>query len=266
VAEDGGEYTGRTVEDAVAQAEAELGLSRDDLGVEVLSPGSRGVFGLRAEPARIRVRRAASPGTAGGAERAATAEERASAARQSAPAAGAVAIEPADTQEVRPARSGADLPSEASRVLRELLETMGFHANVEVRRSADPLTLAITGQNLGVLIGRRGDNLAALQFMVNLILSKHRRQWPRVVIDVENYRARREESLRALADRIAYRVRRNQRAFTLEAMPASDRRIIHLALRDRPDVETYSIGEGPARRVVIAPKRAAQSASGRAYS
>jgi spoIIIJ-associated protein len=115
--------------------------------------------------------------------------------------------------------------------------------------------LVITGRNLGVLIGRRGDNLAALQFMVNLILSKNRRQWPRVVIDVENYRAKREEALRGLADRIAFRVRRNGRPFTLEAMPASDRRIIHLALRDRSDIETYSIGEGPARRVVVAPKR-----------
>jgi spoIIIJ-associated protein len=115
--------------------------------------------------------------------------------------------------------------------------------------------LAITGNNLGVLIGRRGDNLAALQFMLNLLLSKNRRQWPRIVIDIENYRARREDSLRTLADRLAYRVRRNGRPFTLEAMPASDRRVIHLALRDRPDVETYSIGEGPARRVVIAPKQ-----------
>jgi spoIIIJ-associated protein len=76
-----------------------------------------------------------------------------------------------------------------------------------------------------------------------------------VVIDVENYRAKREEALRGLADRIAFRVRRNGRPFTLEAMPASDRRIIHLALRDRSDIETYSIGEGPARRVVVAPKR-----------
>jgi spoIIIJ-associated protein len=102
--------------------------------------------------------------------------------------------------------------------------------------------------------------------MVNLILSKRRRQWPRVVIDVENYRARREESLRTLADRMAYRVRRNGRPFTLEAMPASDRRIIHLALRDSSEVETYSIGEGPARRVVIAPKQRSQAPPRRRYS
>jgi spoIIIJ-associated protein len=101
--------------------------------------------------------------------------------------------------------------------------------------------------------------------MVNLILSKNRRQWPRVVIDVENYRARREESLRSLADRTAYRVRRSGRPFTLDAMPAGDRRVIHLSLRDESDIETYSIGEGIARRVVIAPKGAAARAPGRPY-
>jgi len=132
---------------------------------------------------------------------------------------------------------------------------MGFDAEVSVRSTENPVILSVSGQNLGVLIGRRGDNLASLQFMVNLILSKGRRQWPRVVIDVENYRARREESLRSLADRIAYRVGRTGRPFTLEAMPASDRRVIHLSLRERGEIETYSIGEGVSRRVVIAPVR-----------
>jgi spoIIIJ-associated protein len=183
-------------------------------------------------------------------------------------AAGTVATE--DDMPVRTmppaAKNGANLATEAREVLSQLLETMGFDAEVTVRSSESPITLAVNGDNLGVLIGRRGDNLAALQFMVNLILSKNRRQWPRVVVDVENYRARREESLRSLAERIAYRVRRNGKPFTLEAMPASDRRIIHLTLRDRADVETYSIGEGPARRVVIAPKRGERMGVERGYS
>ena len=115
--------------------------------------------------------------------------------------------------------------------------------------------LVVQGDNLGVLIGRRGDNLGSLQFMVNLILSKNRRSWPRVVVDIENYRERREEALRGLAERIGFRVARNGRPFTLEAMPAGDRRIIHVALRENADIETYSIGEGPSRRVVVAPKR-----------
>jgi spoIIIJ-associated protein len=165
-----------------------------------------------------------------------------------------------------PSRNGSILAGEAKLVLVQLLVNMGFDAEVSIRNADDPIILAINGQNLGVLIGRRGDNLAALQFIVNLILSKNRRQWPRIVVDVENYRVRREESLRLLAERIAFRVRRSQKPFTLEAMPASDRRIIHLTLRERTDLETYSIGEGPARRVVIAPTRTAGLPSENRYS
>jgi spoIIIJ-associated protein len=158
------------------------------------------------------------------------------------------------------------LPAEAQEVLSTLLRTMGFDTAVHIRSEESPVMLEVTGDNLGVLIGRRGDNLASLQFMVNLILSKNRRHWPRVVIDVENYRARREESLRSLAERIAYRVARNGRPFTLEAMPASDRRVIHLTLREYDGVETYSIGEGTSRRVVIAPKAGQRSAGRESYS
>ncbi|HLJ67991.1 MAG TPA: RNA-binding cell elongation regulator Jag/EloR [Chloroflexota bacterium] len=244
---DGAEFSGRTVEDAIASAESELGAGRDELSIEVLSVGSRGVFGFGAESARIRAQRRAAS------QAAAPAEARSQTATMERPE-----TEPAPGAE---ALDGQDLPGEAAEVLRRLLTSMGFDVEVTVRSVENPVMLAITGDNLGVLIGRRGDNLAALQFMVNLILSKHRRQWPRIVIDVENYRARREESLQTLADRIAYRVRRNQRPFTLEAMPAGDRRVIHLSLKDRPDIETYSIGEGPARRVVIAPRRGREAAT-----
>jgi spoIIIJ-associated protein len=251
---EGDEFTGRTVDDAVAEAEAQFGLPRDELEVEVLSQGTRGVFGIRAEPARIRVHRRLAAGK--------PREERLQTVTEEAPrgAPSAVAAPPATKPETRATRNGT-LAEEATEVLRQLLQSMGFRAQVSVQNPENPLTLAVHGENLGVLIGRRGDNLSALQFMVNLILSKNRRQWPKVVLDIENYRARREESLRALADRIAYRVRRNGRPFTLEAMPASDRRIIHVALRDRSDVETYSIGEGPARRVVVAPKRSEASSA-----
>lgn len=258
---DGVEYTARTVEEAVSAAEQSLGASRDELHVEVVSQGSRGVFGIGAEPARIRARRRSAPEPVQQ-----PAQSRGEVAVAAAPRAQAPpeveeedehdAAESSSEQEEGAAAKAASIPEDGQRVLQELLVSMGIEAQVSIRETEEPVVLGITGRNLGVLIGRRGDNLAALQFMVNLILSKNRRQWPRVVIDVENYRARREESLRTLADRIAYRVHRNRRPFTLEAMPAGDRRIIHLALRDRQDVETYSIGEGAARRVVVAPKRA----------
>lgn len=250
------EFSGRTVDDAVAKAEAQLGINRNDVDIQVLSQGRGGVFGIGAEPARIQVRRKQSemsvPEAPASRPQAAftpeTSEEPSSTAT-------AVATLSDEQDGERPIPRSANLAAEATEVLSKLLESMGFHTDITVQNQEDPLTLTISGENLGVLIGRRGDNLSALQFMVNLILSKGRRQWPRVVLDVEHYRARREESLRSLADRIAYRVSRNGRPFTLEAMPASDRRIIHLALRDRPDIETYSIGEGPARRVVVAPQK-----------
>lgn len=270
--EDGVEFTGRTVEDAITQAETRLGANRATLDIQIVTSGSRGVFGIGAEPARVRVRRprpAAPPPVEVQPAPAVpelepvtpqvSAPEPVAQAVRTAPAETGPAVQEApapSTAQSAQAPAQSDLPNAARDVLQELLTTMGFDAQVTVRSVRDPIMLAITGDNLGVLIGRRGDNLAALQFMVNLILSKNRRQWPKIVIDVENYRARREESLRTLADRIAYRVRRNYRPFTLEAMPASDRRVIHLALRDSPDVETYSIGEGASRRVVIAPKRA----------
>lgn len=260
--EDGVEFTGRTVEDAIAEAEAALGTGRNDLAIEVLSQGSRGVFGIGAEQARIRV----TPMRGVEAEAVEPAE-----AREDTEEIAPDEVEGgSDVSEVivsveqptaREAEAPEDLSTEAAQVLEGLLHSMGFDVNVTVRSKEDPIMLGVTGQNLGVLIGRRGDNLSAIQFMVNLILSKNRRQWPRVVVDVENYRARREESLTMLADRIAYRVQRNGRPFTLEAMPAGDRRVIHMALRDHAEVETYSIGEGPARRVVIAPKGSPQPSS-----
>ncbi|GAC1444024.1 MAG: KH domain-containing protein [Chloroflexota bacterium] len=261
--DDAVEISGRTVEDAIAQAERQLGVDRNDLSIDVLTQGSRGVFGIGAENARIQVRPRQRV-------TAAVIEDipavRPSLSPSSEPE-DDDANEDMDTLDspnsttVRPAPDNADLAEAASTVLRQLLTTMGFDADVSVRSINDPLMIAITGENLGVLIGRRGDNLAALQFMVNLILSKNRRQWPKVVIDVENYRARREESLQTLAERIAYRVKRNGRPFTLEAMPASDRRVIHLALREQTGIETYSIGEGVSRRVVIAPQRAGNNGS-----
>lgn len=284
------EYTGRTVEEAILQAERETGTSRSELDYEIVTAGRAGVFGIGAEPARIRVRtRAAAPevGYAPAEQSLANVQTRdveeylPSEAEDEEDGVPVESLEDGtsideyesdgDDVEVLGATAspsaqngregGAELAEEGARVLRELLQCMGFDAEVTVRSTHDPIMLVITGDNLGVLIGRRGDNLSALQFMVNLLLSKNRRQWPRVVIDAENYRARREESLRTLAGRIAYRVRRNGRPFTLEAMPASDRRVIHLTLRDDEEVETYSIGEGAARRVVIAPKHVARASS-----
>ncbi|GHO94195.1 hypothetical protein KSF_042430 [Reticulibacter mediterranei] len=141
-------------------------------------------------------------------------------------------------------------------VLQHVLRYMNIHATVQVR-STEPLTLNIHGinENLGLLIGRRGETLAALQLLVNLIVSHRTRHRMRIIVDAENYRQRREENLRSLALRVAQQVRSYRRSIALEAMPPHERRIVHLALSDSKDISTESIGEGDERRVVISLKR-----------
>ncbi len=141
-------------------------------------------------------------------------------------------------------------------VLQHILRYMNIHATVQVR-STNPLTLNIHGinENLGLLIGRRGETLASLQLLVNLIVGHRTRHRMRIIVDAENYRQRREENLRSLALRVAQQVRNYRRSIALEAMPPHERRIVHIALADSKDISTESIGEGDARRVVISLKR-----------
>ena len=141
-------------------------------------------------------------------------------------------------------------------VLQHILQYMNIRALVQVR-STDPLTLNIQGinENLGLLIGRRGETLSALQLLVSLIVGHRTRHRMRIIIDAENYRERREENLRSLALRVAQQVRNYRRSIALEAMPPYERRIVHIALSDSKDISTESIGEGDERRVVISLKR-----------
>jgi len=141
-------------------------------------------------------------------------------------------------------------------VLQHILQYMNIRAAVQVR-SQSPLTLNIQGinENLGLLIGRRGETLSALQLLVSLIVSHRTKHRMRIIVDAENYRERREDNLRSLALRVAQQVRNYRRSIALEAMPPHERRIVHIALSDSPDISTESIGEGDARRVVISLKR-----------
>lgn len=141
-------------------------------------------------------------------------------------------------------------------VLQHILRYMNIQATVQVR-STNPLTLNIHGinENLGLLIGRRGETLAALQLLVSLIVGHRTKHRMRIIIDAENYRERREENLRSLALRVAQQVRNYRRSIALEAMPPHERRIVHIALAESKDISTESIGEGDARRVVISLKR-----------
>lgn len=151
----------------------------------------------------------------------------------------------------------------AKEVVRELLTHMNIHADVMAvdNPSAmplshdDPLTVFvdIMGRDLAMLIGRRGENLSQLQYMVNLLVNKRSEEWVRVILDVEGYRSQREESLIGLAERVARQVARNRRPISLEPMPPNERRIVHMTLKEMSDVRTESSGEGEMRRVTIFP-------------
>jgi spoIIIJ-associated protein len=122
----------------------------------------------------------------------------------------------------------------------------------------DPPTIFIdvVGDDLGMIIGRRGEHLSHIQYLVNLMVNRKLDTWSRVILDVEGYRSRREESLIGLAERVARQVSRSRRPVTLEPMPPNERRIIHLTLRSHPDVATESSGEGNERRITVLPTNA----------
>ncbi len=141
----------------------------------------------------------------------------------------------------------------AQTVLTEMIELMGLDATVEITRGGDTARLNVKGDDLGALIGRRGEKLASLQHIVNLIVGRREGQHHRIAIDVENYRGRREEQLRDVADRAAKRVIQSGKIIQLEAMPAIERRVVHMALLENPKVRTQSVGVEPNRRIVVLP-------------
>jgi spoIIIJ-associated protein len=251
------EVQAKTVEEAVRLALAQLGRQRDQVQIEVLREPTGGIFGFGAEEAVVRVTALTPAGEVEAVEEEEYEEDEEEYEEEEAyeaePPAGAPATE-ASLQE---------LERVARETLERLLTGMGINAHITVRDRRqlylapdDPPTTAldIQGQNLGVLIGRKGETLAALQYIVNLIVNRRVGQWTRVLIDVGGYRRRREESLEGLAQRVAYRVAQSHRAVTLEPMPPNERRVIHMTLRDNPDVYTESSGEGESRKVTILPR------------
>jgi spoIIIJ-associated protein len=340
------EFSGKTVEEALRLAREDFGAGLDDLDFEILTPGSRGVLGMGAEPARIvAAPRAALGGAAPKREAAAATplpppardegdrpprrddrpprrddrpprqdtvppqvdtpvEAQASAAprtddrpprrddrpprrddrgprrddrpprhddRPRGDAAGG-GLTPSEAAEVAAARGSlaserAELEAaEASpealaagkAILEQLMTHLGFAVKVEVD-TGETSRLNVVGEGderdaLGALIGRKGERLSALQHLVNLMLSKEMGSWTRVLVDVEDYRGRRERQLRDLANRAAARVVETGKMLQLEPMPALERRWIHLTLRDHEAVATQSIGEEPNRRVVLVPR------------
>lgn len=231
------EASGKDVEEAIAHGLAELGKTRDEVEIEVLSEGSRGLFGLGAEEARVRISVIEPQVVEEVVER----------------------IEVVKEPVVPPLEK--DFQKIAKGTLEDLLVKMGFRAQVVIHQKVDAeggerptVVLDIVGDDLGILIGRRGETLAALQYITRLIVGRKTRRWHPLVVDVEQYKVRRERSLRRLAQRMAERVSFSGQTMALEAMPSYERRIVHMALRDHPTVTTKSVGEGDQRKVTIIPK------------
>ena len=198
---------------------ADLGLTRDAVSIQVVNEGARGLLGLGSENAVVRVT-------------------------------------PITATETAPVDSAQDIAKE---IVETLLRGMGLNAQVEVQPDAssedqDAFVLNILGEDLSVLIGRRGETLRDLEYLARLMAAQKSGKAVKFIVDVEGYRTRRERQLRELAKRMASRVESNRQPITLEAMPPNERRIVHIALRDHPFVKTQSIGEGDHRRVMILPK------------
>lgn len=207
------EISARTVDEAVEIALKELNLNREQVKVEIVREGKKGLWGLGTESARVRV---------------------------------------------TPQLEGPNLEGVAVEVCHQVLRLMGVKAQVTAteppRTVTAPVALDIRTDDSGILIGRRGETLAALQFIINLIAGRRLHGEAGVSLDVEGYRHRHYESLQNMALRVAERVAATGRPVALEPMPARERRVIHLALAERADVTTQSVGEGDARRVEIRPK------------
>lgn len=212
------EVSAKTVAEAIEIALKQLDVGREEVDIVVVSEGKSGILGIGSEPARIRV---------------------------------------------TPLHSIPDSTALAREIVEKIIKALNLSAIVHLREIPEEkrkfysshLALDIQGEDTGLLIGRRGETLSALQYLLNLMVSRQLKDRVSISIDVEGYRQRRQESLQAVALRIAERVKTSRRTFILEPMNPGDRRIIHLALADHPDVTTQSTGEGIHRKVTILPKK-----------
>lgn len=198
------EKSAKTVQEAVSAALQELNMDENNVTVEVLEEGSKGIFGLiGSKLARVRV----------------TVKETST--------------------------------DKALQFLQDVLEKMNVAAKVEVTEDAETVSFKINGEKIGILIGRRGETLDSIQYLTSLVVNKGKGNYKRVVIDIENYREKREETLVKLANKLADKVVRYKKDITLESMNPYERRVIHSTLQNNKAVRTYSVGEEPNRKVVI---------------
>jgi spoIIIJ-associated protein len=219
------ETEAKTVEGAISKACEELKASREDLEIEVLANGSSGFLGLGARNAQIRAT-----------------------VKEAAPAAEAGTGLPADGSSPAAAQT-------AKKTLQDILGLLGIEGAVQLQEEPERIVLNIAGDGSGLLIGRKGQTLDALEYLINKIVHKGAEDKKRIVVDTENYRSRREESLVQLAQRLGDKAKRLGRPVTISPMSAHDRRIIHLALEEDKTLRTRSTGTGLYRKILISPEK-----------
>ena len=247
------EATGRTEDAAVQNALAELGLDRDSVSVEVLERARSGFLGFGSSPAKVKVTYEV-PDEEPVVKAAPAAEEAvipAAPVEEKTPAPAAEEASPAPQPVVN--AKGVDLEDRIRAFLSGLLDHMGVEAEINISPKAENgVLVTLEGPKLGALIGHRGETLDAIQHLTNYAVNRGRTHRVRIHIDAENYRAKREESLKRLANKVAAKVVKYRRNITLEPMNAYERHVIHETLQDYPDVITYSTGTEPNRRTVVA--------------
>jgi spoIIIJ-associated protein len=252
-----------TVEEAIAQGLAELGLTADAVSVEVLDAGTKGFFGLG--KTQVRVRLTVNPDPASSldvpAEAISAPEPKAERGNTNENWSAPAAPTPSAARDVEAQPEHDALLDKTESVVSKMLHLLDLQAQVSAhygsteRDGRHNIHVDIRGNDLSVLIGRRSETLSAFQYIASLIVGKEEQQFVQLTVDVEGYRDRREKQLIQMAKRMADQVTKSGRRQTLEPMPSAERRIIHIALRDHPDVKTESTGEEPYRKVMILPKK-----------
>lgn len=259
------EVTGKTEDEALAKGLRQLGLDRDDVSVEILERGKTGFLGIGSVPAKVKITYEA-PDEPEVEEVSLTPvqEEQPAPAAESAPRKPRREAPPAPKKaEVKgetippqaapvPAATDDDVAAAIVKFQTGLFAHMGVEATPVITREGDTYQVVLEGEDLGALIGRRGETLDAIQQLTGYTVNRGRSHRVRIHVDAEGYRARREESLERLARKTAGKVVKYRRNITLEAMNAYERHVIHTALQDYPHVTTYSTGTEPNRRTVVA--------------
>ena len=255
------ETTGKTIEDAVRSGLVRLGRMKDEVDIEVLEEPKSGFFGFGSKPAKVRItekegvpvvpamesqpeeaEKTAAPGAAEPAVRVEA---------ESLPQEDTVPAVPETAEAAEEAFTAEEAAAKAKAFLQEVLKNMGIDVVIEKMIKSDKVLLHLHGKNLGILIGKHGQTLDALQYLTNLTTNQGETTRHFIMLDVENYRHRREETLKQLAIRLANRVKKSGDRVVLEPMNGYERKIIHVTLQNDPQVRTESEGQDPYRHVVI---------------